>query len=94
MGKISPIFYRVTQRLIMRLTTDPGGTPGPEQGQDETHGMQDDICVTSALTGELRRQGKHCDGKGDPKPAWKEMEKVIQAERTVCAKIWRCVGGT
>lgn len=44
-------------------TTDPGGTPGPEQGQDETNGMQDDTCVASALTRELRRQGEHCDGE-------------------------------
>ena len=64
----------------MYPTTDPGGTPGPEQGQDQTHGMQGDTRVASGLTGEFRRQGKkHCDGestgKGVPKPAWEEMEK-------------------
>lgn len=64
MGKISSIFYHVPQRLIMYLTTDPGGTPGPEQGQDQTHGMQDDMRVASVLTGDFRRQGKkHCDGE-------------------------------
>ena len=40
----------------MYPTTDPGGTPGPEQGQDQTHGMQDDTRVASGLTGEFRRQ--------------------------------------